>query len=237
MEFPMRINKYLAHKGFSTRRGADTLIESGKVFVNRKPALIGQQVTEKDTVEVRDKNVRRYIYMLYNKPRGIITHSPAEHETDIVTHIKETHGITGVFPVGRLDKDSEGLMILTDDGRITERILSPEKAHEKEYLVAVDKKVTTNFLNRLERGVDIEGYVTKEAKAMAIPGKEKMFRIVLTEGKKHQVRRMCAALGYQIKTLKRTRILNFTINSLKPGGVRTLGKTDAEKLRKTLGLR
>ncbi len=235
-DFPMRINKYLAHQGLSTRRGADTLIEHGKVLVNGKRAVVGQRLNEGDRVEVRGVVNKTFRYILYYKPRGVITHSPSANETDILAKIANDYGITGIFPIGRLDKSSEGLILLTDDGRVTERLLSPDTNHEKEYLVGVDKKVTKWFLRHLSEGVDIEGYKTKPAKAEAAPRNEQMFTIVLTEGKKHQVRRMCAALGYQVMSLKRVRIMELTLKNLKPGQFHELSAREAQQFRESLGL-
>ncbi len=234
--FPMRINKYLAHAGFSTRRGADTLINEKRVFVNGKPAVMGQKVTLTDKVEIKDFDTSHYEYILYYKPRGVITHSPENDEVDIETRIKRDHSIVGLFPIGRLDKDSEGLIILTNDGRITERVLSPEQGHEREYEVTVDKRVTQTFLNRLEKGVVIERYHTKPAKAASLPGNEFGFTLILTEGKKHQVRRMCAACGYQVTSLKRTAVLDFKLRSLKSGEFYRLKQKEALYFQKTLGL-
>jgi 23S rRNA pseudouridine2604 synthase len=197
------------------------LIEQGKVFVNGKIAVIGQKVQRDDKVtlggETKDKK-----YYAYYKGRGIITHSPEAGEVDIATQIKETYGESDVYPVGRLDKDSEGLLILTNDGRITGPLLDPEAAHEKEYEVSVDKPVTGFFLQQLEHGVNIEGYTTKNAKAIKHPKNKLKFMLILTEGKKHQIRRMCAALGYQVQTLKRVRIANILIGDLKPNQYRIL---------------
>ena len=237
MEFPIRINKYLAHKGYATRRSADTLIEAGKVFVNNKKAIIGQQIEATDHVEIKNAPKQNYRYILYAKPRGVITHSPAEHETDILTRIKKDHNIQDVFPVGRLDKDSEGLIILTNDGRITERLLNPDQEHEKEYEVTVDKKITGPFLKQLAHGVKIERYQTKPTKTKAHPKDSHAFSIVLTEGKKHQVRRMCAALGYQVQTLKRVRIMDFVIKNLKPGQFYELKKPEIDLFYTSIGLK
>lgn len=236
MEFPMRINKYLAHRGFATRTGADALIEAGKVFVNGKRAKIGMQILAEDTVEVRGREAQSYRYILYYKPRGIITHSPEGDEVDILTRIQKDHGIRGVFPIGRLDKDSEGLMLLTNDGRITERLLNPHAAHEKEYEVIVDKRVTGYFLKKLSFGVNIEGYTTKPAVTTGDPRNEHKFNITLTEGKKHQVRRMCAALGYQVKSLKRIRIMSLHLRPLRVGQYRELNSREITILCGTLGL-
>lgn len=235
--FPMRINKYLAQQGYATRRSADTLIEKKRVFVNGKIATLGQKVEKTDLIEIKDFDTTHFRYILYNKPRGVITHSPESHETDIITQLKKDHKISGVFPVGRLDKDSEGLILLTNDGRITDRILNPDQEHEREYEVTVDKKVSNFLINNLTRGVNIEGYVTKPAKAEMNPKDDRIFKITLTEGKKHQVRRMCAALGFQVKTLKRTRILDLSLKNLKPGAFYELKPKEFSKLQETLGLR
>jgi 23S rRNA pseudouridine2604 synthase len=235
-EFPMRLNKFLALRGFATRRGADELIDNERVFVNGKVATLGQKVTETDRVEIKNYHQKSYHYVLYYKPRGIITHSPGAGEVDIVTQIKKDHSIVGLFPVGRLDKDSEGLMILTDDGRVTERILNPDMAHEREYEVTTDKRVTQTFCNRLSKGINIEGYMTRPAKATPSKKSEFMFTITLTEGKKHQVRRMCAALGLQVTQLKRTRMLDFTLHSLKPGAVYKLKPKEVLEFQNALGL-
>lgn len=235
-DFPMRLNKFLAHQGYATRRSADTLIEKRRVFVNGKPAFLGQKVEAEDLVEIKDFDTTSFRYILYYKPRGVITHSPEGDEVDIITRIKNDHQISGVAPIGRLDKDSEGLILLTNDGRVTDRILNPKLAHEREYEVAVDKKVTQNFLNHLERGVDIEGYMTKPAKAIFNKANEKGFIITLTEGKKHQVRRMCAAFGYQVRALKRTRMLDFELKSLQPGAKYELNQYEVKAFQTKLGL-
>lgn len=236
MEFPIRINKYLAEKGLATRRGADALIEAGTVLVNKKRAVIGQQINKGDTVVVTGTQKTPYRYMLYYKPRGVITHSPSEHEVDIKAQIAHDFGLSGLFPVGRLDKASEGLILLTNDGRITKRLLEPQYDHEKEYHVTVDKLVTDSFLKRLERGVNIEGYTTKPTRAIHDRESEYAFTLTLTEGKKHQIRRMCAALGYQVLRLKRVRILSFSLRPLKEGGVRELSPREVTLLKKILNL-
>lgn len=232
----MRINKYLAQQGTATRREADTLIEQGLVFVNGKRATLGQKVLAGDTVELRQKHAKKHEYYLYYKPRGIITHSPSADETDVVTKVARDHGITNVFPIGRLDKDSEGLLILTNDGRITGPLLNPESTHEKEYEVTVDKRVTGMFLQKLEHGVNIEGYVTKRARALKHPKKVDAFNLILTEGKKHQIRRMCAALGYQVQSLKRIRIMEYQLGNTKPNSIQKLTEEEARRLQRTLGI-
>lgn len=226
----------MADKGLSTRRGADALIEAGKVFVNGKRAIIGQQIEQGDKVTLKNATKTSYRYLLYYKPRGIITHSPSEHETDIATQIAHDHGVTGLFPVGRLDKDSEGLILLTNDGRITKRLLEPQFDHEKEYHIVVDKRVTGAFLNRLARGVNIEGYLTKPAHAEGDSRNEFAFTLSLTEGKKHQIRRMCAALGYQVVRLRRTRIMSLKLRPLKEGAYRELNQRELKIFGASLGL-
>jgi len=232
--FPMRINKYLAHRGLATRRGADELITKGSVFVNGKKAELGQQIIEKDIVEVRGSRVE-HRYIVYYKPRGVITHSPAEGEVDILMRLKKDYNLSGLFPVGRLDKASEGLIILTDDGRVTGRLLESEHAHEREYEVTVDKRVAGTFLSQLETGVRIEGYKTKKTKTSRLSTSS--FSITLTEGKKHQIRRMCAALGYQVKKLVRVRIMNIKQNALKPGQFRILKNEELATFLDTLGIK
>lgn len=236
MNGSIRINKYLADKGLSTRRGADTLIAGGHVYVNGKKAVLGQKVSPDDTVTIRNAKKRAYRYFLYYKPRGVITHSPSESETDIRMQIDHDYGLTGLFPVGRLDKDSEGLIILTDDGRITKRLLDPDSDIEKEYVVKVDKPITDSALTHMERGVQIEDYRTKPARTKRNTRDAFSFTLSITEGKKHQIRRMCAALGYQVVRLTRTKISSLSLTPLKEGGIRELGKRDVEKLLKELGL-
>jgi 23S rRNA pseudouridine2604 synthase len=150
--------------------------------------------------------------------------------------LKKDYGITDVAPVGRLDKDSEGLIILSNDGRITGPLLDPEAGHEKEYTVEVDKKISSLFIHLMALGVDIEGYTTKPARVIPSPKNDKKFNLVITEGKKHQIRRMCAALGYQIQSLKRVRIANITIGALKPNQYRKINGDELQALLKELSV-
>ncbi|MBI5470622.1 rRNA pseudouridine synthase [Candidatus Kaiserbacteria bacterium] len=226
--FPMRLNKYLAHKNLCTRREADTLIEAGKVMINGKKAVLGSKVQETDDVKVLFR-VKKYRYFAYNKPRGIITHSPAEHERDI----KQTIPLVGVFPIGRLDKDSHGLMILTDDGRITDKLLNPDYEHEKEYMVTTREELPNNIKNRLKPGINIEGYITKPCKIRVVGPKR--FSIALVEGKKHQIRRMCAALDLAVDDLERKKIINIELASLKSGSHRELKGAELATFLTSLG--
>src|SRR3989344_4837092 len=183
--YPIRINKYLADKKISTRRGADELIKQKKVFINSKLAILGSKVEEKDKVEIRGVKQKEYLYYAYNKPMGIETNSPQEN----------------LFPLGRLDKNSHGLLILTNDGRITDTLLNPKYFHEKEYVVRTSNKLRSSFKNKMEVGVNIDGYITKKCKVKII--NDFTFRIILTEGKKHQIRRMCSTLFQEVADLKR----------------------------------
>ena len=208
--YPMRINKYLALQKISTRRGADELIEKGLVFINGKKAVLGSKIEEKDNVELKDKNPKKYVYYAYNKPIGIETNSPQEN----------------LFPIGRLDKASSGLLILTNDGRITDQLLNPKYFHEKEYLVKTKEKLRSNFKQKMETGVNIEGYLTKPCKVKIL--NDFSFRVTLTEGKKHQIRRMCSNLFQEVAELKRERIMNIKLGNLKPNGLRPIVDKELE---------
>ena len=211
-EYPMRINKYLAREGVATRRGADELVARGKVLVNGRIAVLGEKIHKGDKVEFRDKSSsKKYLYFAYHKPVGVITHSPQLGEKDIT----QSAGLPrDVFPVGRLDKDSSGLIILTNDGRITDRLLNPLYGHEKEYRVRTLDPLRDSFKKKMEAGVDIEGYLTKPCSVRKTGSTS--FVIALTEGKKHQIRRMVAALYNTVVDLERTRILNVRLDDLKP---------------------
>ncbi len=172
----MRINKYLAVNKYSTRRGADVLIEKKQVYINGALAHLGDQVEATDTVEVKrtGKEVP-LVYYAYNKPKGVLSHGANEGEKDIAN----TLGLKGVFPVGRLDKDSHGLIIVTNDGRITERLLHPRFEHEKEYLVTTKENLRSSFKAKMEAGVRIENETTKPCKVSLVD--ERTFRVTLTE--------------------------------------------------------
>ena len=214
----MRINKYLALKKIATRRGADELVEQKKVFINGKLAVLGSKVKETDKVEVKGAQQKEYKYFAYNKPIGIETNSPREN----------------LFPLGRLDKASHGLIILTNDGRITDQLLNPKYFHEKEYLVKTSNKLRSNFKQKMEAGVNIEGYLTKECKVKII--NDFSFRVTLTEGKKHQIRRMCANLFQEVADLKRERIINIKLGNLQPNAVREITGDELSIFLKSLGL-
>jgi len=215
IEYPIRINRFLYLNNLCSRRQADRFIEQGFVRINGKVAVLGQKVEEGDQIEIADeieKKKESFKYFLFYKPRGIVSHNPQRDEQTIDDICPEAKGL---HPVGRLDKDSEGLMFLTNDTRIVDKILNPKHAHEKEYRIKVDKEIPESFKRKMEKGVKIENYMTKPCE-VEITG-PKTFKIVLTEGKKHQIRRMCAALGYQVKNLKRVRIMNLVIGGMKSG--------------------
>lgn len=227
----MRINKYLALKNYSTRRGADELIKKHKVFINGELAQLGDKITESDVVEVKgNKKPSSFMYYAYNKPVGIVTLAPQAGEKGI----ENISGLKGVFPVGRLDKNSEGLIILTNDGRITDRLLNPKHSHEKEYVVETKEKLRNNFKEKMEAGVNIEGYVTEKCQ-VDIKG-EKKFSIILNEGKRHQIRRMCAALFNEVKTLKRIRVMNIKLGNLPKNGYRKIEGKELDIFLRGLGL-
>lgn len=231
VEYPVRINRYLFLTNVCSRREADRLIEQGKIKINGAVAVLGQKVQSGDTVEVAQEAAEReYKYYMYNKPRGIVSHNPQGDEEAV----EDVSGLgSSVSPVGRLDKDSHGLMLLTDDGRIVNAILNPEYGHEREYEVRVDKYVKESDLKKLARGVDIEGYVTKPATANRLD--EHSFSLTLTEGKKHQIRRMCAALGYQVVDLKRVRMMHLQLD-IENGKHRPLTEGERTVLLQTVGI-
>lgn len=227
----MNINKYLADKGYCTRRDGEQLVRQKKVFINGRLAILGDQVTEKDKVEVRGQNqTKAYKYYAYNKPRGVITHSPQQGEDDV----KTASALKDVYPIGRLDKGSHGLLILTNDGRVTDRLLNPKHEHEKEYVVKTVQNLRPSFKIHMEKGVDLGDMVTKRCKVQ-VTG-DRTFKIILTEGKKHQIRRMCAALHLDVADLERTRVMNIKLGSLKPNQHRPLTGAELSTFLKNLGL-
>lgn len=234
-EYPIRLNRYLYLNNYCSRRQADVFIERGLVKINGKRAILGQKVYETDEVEIDNqikKQKENFVYFLFNKPTGVVTRNPQGDEksiADIWPKAKQLH------PIGALDKASQGLVLLTNDTRIVDRLLSPKYHHEKEYKIRVDKNINGYFAQKMENGVNIEGYITKKCK-VEVTG-EKAFKITLTEGKKHQIRRMCAALGYQVRELKRIRIMNLHLGKqIEKGTGREVTVTEKMELLKTLGV-
>lgn len=231
-EYPMRINKYLAKDGVSTRRGADELVARGKVLINGRVAVLGEKINKDDKVEVTGKaSPKKLLYFAYNKPVGVITHSPQLGEKDIKKSVTLPKDI---FPIGRLDKDSSGLIILTNDGRVTDRLLNPEYAHEKEYRVRTSEPLRESFKKTMEAGVDIEGYLTKPCSVRKTGPKS--FNITLTEGKKHQIRRMVSAMHNMVVELERTRILNVRLDDLASGAWRAIEGEELATFLAKIGL-
>ena len=226
----VRINKYLAGLGIATRRDADKLIQAGKVLINGRKAVLGDKVNKNDKVEITKKIKNNFVYYAYNKPRGVITHSPQKEEKDILASID----LKGVFPVGRLDKDSEGLIILTNDGRIVDRLLNPKYDHDKEYIVKTRIPIKDFQLKVMEKGMELEGIKTKQCKTKSLG--EKSFSITLSEGQKHQIRRMCDALSLPIESLKRVRVMNIKMGTLKPNSFRKIEGKELQELLNSLGL-
>ncbi len=215
-EYPLRINRYLALNNYATRLGADELIKKGLVFINGHQAVLGDKVNEEDKIEVRTKNIPNHVYYAYNKKKGITT-NPEKDSRDI---LKVTRFPTKVFPIGRLDKDSRGLIIMTNDGRITDRLLSPKYTHEKEYVVTTEKEVTDGFIENMSNGVRFDGYVSKPCEVWR--KKKNVFHIILTEGKKRQIRRMCEALYHKVEDLRRIRVGNIQIGKIPEGEYREI---------------
>lgn len=207
-----RINKYLSEAGYCSRREADKLIEQGRVTINGKVPEMGTKVAPGDVVAVNGKaiknNEEEQVYIAFNKPVGIVCTTDTGVEKDnIIDYINFP---TRIFPIGRLDKASEGLIFLTNDGDIVNKILRARNNHEKEYLVTVDRPVTSNFVERMGAGIPILDTVTKKCEVEKI-GKFD-FRIVLTQGLNRQIRRMCEYLGYEVTALKRIRIMNVQLD-------------------------
>ena len=208
-----RINKYLSEVGYCSRRVADRLVEEEKVTINGKITKIGSMVEDSDQVEVEGKKIERltkqkYIYLAFNKPVGIVCTTDRSVEPDnIIDFIKYPKRI---FPIGRLDKPSEGLIFLTNNGDIVNKILRARNNHEKEYIVSVNRPINRNFIQSMSNGVEILDTVTKNCLVKQLD--EKKFKIVLTQGLNRQIRRMCEALGYRVKSLKRVRIMNIKLD-------------------------
>ena len=228
----MRLAKYLSLKSYCTRRGANEFLAHNKVLLNGKPARSGDKVKETDRVEVKVSGKQQpYIYIAYNKPKGIITHSARRGEREI----KEVLPVKGVFPVGRLDKDSHGLIILTNDARIVERLLGPAHDHDKEYFVRTKNKLRSSFKDKMEAGVKIDDEQTLPCKGRIL--NDHTFKVVLTEGKKHQIRRMCVALFQEVADLQRIRIMNIQLGDIAPGSYRKLAGEELKIFLNKLGLK
>ena len=225
----MRLNKFISSTGFCSRREADELIKQEKVRVNGNIEILGCVVGPDDKVEVNGKELHRKnnnVYIALNKPVGITCTTERHIKGNIIDFVNHPERI---FPIGRLDKDSEGLILLTNDGRITDRLLNPKYEHDKEYVVKSRDFIKESQLKAMEKGMSLEGIDTAPCKTKVLG--EKSFAITISEGQKHQIRRMCDALTMPIDTLKRVRIMNIMLGKLEPNEYR---KIEGEELKKFL---
>lgn len=224
----IRLNKFLSDAGYCSRREADRLVEQGVVKVNGKTAVMGQKVTINDSIMVKGKNISReeeQILIALNKPVGIECTTDLNNPDNIVDFINFDKRI---YPIGRLDKNSQGLILLTNDGSIVNNILKGSNYHEKEYVVTVDKPVTDDFIKKMSTGVRILDQVTRPCKVAKV--KKHVFNIVLTQGLNRQIRRMCGELGYNVQKLKRIRIMNIGLGNLPVGQYRKVTDSELKEL-------
>jgi 23S rRNA pseudouridine2604 synthase len=229
----IRLNKFFTEHGICSRREADRLIESGAITVNGHVAKLGDRVSPTDVI-ARDGRVIPWgqapIYIKYHKPVGVTTTSESHIARNIIAEIGHPERI---FPIGRLDKDSSGLILLTNDGNIVNEILRTEFGHEREYVVEVDRPFDQPFLDRMSHGVEILGSKTKPCRMIRVAPKR--FQIVLTEGRNRQIRRMCRALGYRVTSLHRIRIMHVTVKGLGVGEWKELTEQEREQLLESVG--
>ena len=228
-----RINKYLSEVGYCSRRAADKLIDDGKVTINGKIARMGSKIDEDDQIEVEgqriEKLTKKNIYLAFNKPVGIVCTTDRKVEPDnIIDFINYPKRI---FPIGRLDKPSEGLIFLTNDGDIVNKILRSRNDHEKEYIVGVNRPISNEFIQRMSNGVEILDTITKDCFVEQLGPKK--FKIILTQGLNRQIRRMCESLGYRVRSLKRVRIMNIKLD-VPTGKYREFTKEELLELNRLL---
>ena len=232
MEELIRLNKYLSEVGFCSRRAADKLIEQGRITVNDELPEMGQKVSPKDEIRVNGElieNVKNEnVYLAFNKPIGIVCTTNKKEKDNIIDYINYP---SRIFPIGRLDKPSEGLILLTDDGDIVNKILRARNNHEKEYIVTVDRLINSDFINRMRNGIPILDTVTKKCEVEKLT--KFTFRIVLTQGLNRQIRRMCEYLGYNVIKLQRIRIMNIKLD-IPVGKWRHLSSAELRELQKLL---
>lgn len=229
---PMRLNKYLSDSGFCSRREADRLVEQGKVVIDGEVAQLGQKVIPGQNIVINGKPLKREeerILIAFNKPRGIVCTTSKKDKDNIVDYLNYGKRI---YPIGRLDKDSEGLILLTNKGDIVDKILRGSNYHEKEYVVTVNKKITKEFVEGMEAGVPILDTVTRPCKLHVV--NDRTFRIIISQGLNRQIRRMCEYFGYRVQTLKRVRIMNIQLNHLKVGTYRNISNEEWKQLNALL---
>ena len=224
----MRINKLLSNYGYCSRKEANKLIQDKRVIVNGELAIEGQWVEETDTILLDNVRVKPKdkLYVAFNKPVGIVCTAAKETENNIIDYINYPEYI---FPIGRLDKPSQGLILLTNDGGLADKILSSENYHEKEYIVEVDKDIDDEFILNMSNGIKIGDSVTRKCQVKALG--EKKFSIILTEGMNRQIRKMCKSLGYEVTFLKRIRIMNVLIDGIEEGKWRNLSIKEINTLK------
>jgi 23S rRNA pseudouridine2604 synthase len=228
----LRLNKAISDTGFCSRREADRVIEEGRVTINGREGVLGDRVTSNDDIRVdgrriKFKNQEEAIYIAFNKPRGITCTTERQIEGNIIHYIRHPKRI---FPIGRLDKPSEGLIFLTSDGDIVNKILRAGNNHEKEYIVTVNKSITPEFLKKMGNGVPVLDTIT--AKCFITKESEYVFKIILTQGLNRQIRRMCEYLNYEVTKLKRTRIMNISLSNIPLGKWRNLTKEELAEITK-----
>ncbi|MDB2361863.1 23S rRNA pseudouridine(2604) synthase RluF [Flavobacteriales bacterium] len=228
-----RINKYLSEAGYCSRRAADKLIEDGRVTINGEVPLMGTKIVEGDVVKVDGKSVvkkdEKAVYLVLNKPRGIVCTTDTRVEKDNI--IDFLNYPKRIFPIGRLDKASEGLILMTNDGDIVNKILRARNNHEKEYIVQVNKPIDNDFIKKMSQGVPILDTVTRPCKVEQLS--RVRFKIILTQGLNRQIRRMCEYLGYHVQQLKRVRIMNIHLD-LPNGKYREMTKEEFRELNNLL---
>lgn len=235
MENGVRINKYIADSGICSRRAADKLIEEGKVFVNGKAAESGQKVTRADEVIVDGKAIKgadAKVYLMFNKPVGIVCTAEKKEKNNIIDYINYQ---SRIMYAGRLDKDSEGLMLMTNDGDLIDALMRAKNRHEKEYIVEVKEPIDKNFIYDLRNGIYLEELDVTTRKCKAAMINSHSFRITLTEGYNRQIRRMCQVLGHTVVSLKRVRIVNLELADLAVGKYRNLTKAEQRELFEKIG--
>ena len=223
-----RINKYLSEVGFCSRRKADDYISDGRVYINGKPALLGSKVNIEDEISVDGEIIqykdKKKVYIAFNKPVGIECTGNNKVKDNIIDYINHKERL---FTIGRIDKQSEGLILLTNDGDIVNNVLRVENRKEKEYIVTVNKKITTEFIDKMRKGVRIMGRITRKCFVKKIH--ENRFKIILTQGMNRQIRRMCEVLGYRVTKLKRVRIMDIHLDT-KVGEYRNLNNDEIGQL-------
>ncbi len=224
-----RLNKAISETGYCSRRAADKLIEEGQVKVNGQAVEMGQKVTDKDEISINGKIITKevgHIYLIFNKPVGITCTTDTSIKGNIIDFINYPERI---FPIGRIDKPSEGLIFMTNDGDIVNKILRAKNNHEKEYVVKVNKRITQSFIKAMGNGIPILDTVTEKCKVTQIDAYT--FNIILTQGLNRQIRRMCDYLNYEVKELKRVRIMNIKLGNLKRGKYRSFTGTELKELK------